>query len=123
MRLLLDTHVVIWWDQGGRLSAAAARAIRAADEVFVSAASFWEIAIKTSLGRIRTERAFEAVLTENGFIELPVLVRHVGRVASLPWHHRDPFDRLLVAQAASDRLTFVTRDRAIAPYRIPTISA
>lgn len=123
MRLLLDTLVVIWWDQGGKLSPAAARAIESADEVFVSAASFWEISIKASLGRIKTDRPFEAVLAENGFVELPVLVRHVSRVAALPLHHRDPFDRLLVCQAAADRLTLVTRDRALAPYRVPTIAA
>ena len=123
MRLLLDTHALIWWDEGSRLKKAAREAIREADQVFVSAASVWEIAIKASLGRIAPIRSLPEALEENGFEELPVLIRHTVAVQTLPWHHRDPFDRLLIAQALTDRLTLVTRDAAFQPYSLSTIPA
>ncbi len=123
MRLLLDTHVLIWWDEGRRLSPEAHRAIGAAEEVFVSAASAWEVAIKVALGRLRPTRTVAEAAGESGFTELPVTFRHAARVASLPPHHRDPFDRLLVAQAAVERLTLLTRDRAFEPYGIDLVSA
>ncbi len=123
MRLLLDTHALIWWDEGTGLNKAAQKAIRDADQVFVSAASAWEIASKASLGRIDPRRSFAEAIEENGFEELPVLVRHATAVSSLPWHHRDPFDRLLIAQAQVDRLTIVTRDPAFAAYGTPTLPA
>ena len=116
MRLLLDTHVLIWWDEGTRLKPEASRSIRDADQVFVSSATAWEIAIKTSLGRLVTKRTVAEALLENHFEELPIHIRHAAEVARLPWHHRDPFDRLLIAQARTDRLTIVTRDRAFQAY-------
>lgn len=123
MRLLLDTHALIWWDEGSGLRAAAARAIREADQVYVSAASGWEIAIKGSLGRLRTRRTAALAAEESGFEELPVRLYHTERVAALPWHHRDPFDRLLAAQALADKLTLVTRDPFFKPYGVRTLSA
>ena len=123
MRLLLDTHALIWWDEGTGLKKSAQKAIRDADQVFVSAASAWEIAIKASLGRIDPRRSFAEAIEENGFEELPVMVRHATAVSHLPWHHRDPFDRLLIAQARVDRLTIVTRDPAFAAYGTPTLPA
>ncbi len=123
MRLLLDTRVLIWWDEGASLSQRAGRAIAEANEVYVSAVSAWEIAIKSSLGRIRTTRTVSQAASDSGFTELPVTITHAERVAKLPWHHRDPFDRLLVAQAISERLTLVTRDRSLARYRIPVLAA
>ncbi len=116
MRLLLDTHVLIWWDEGTRLKPEASRSIRDADQVFVSSATAWEIAIKTSLGRLVTKRTVAEALLENHFEELPIHIRHAAEVARLPWHHRDPFDRLLIAQARTDRLTIITRDRAFQAY-------
>ena len=116
MRLLLDTHVLIWWDEGARLKPEASRAIKDADQVFVSSASAWEIAIKTSLGRLVSKRTVAEALLENHFEELPIYLRHAAEVARLPWHHRDPFDRLLIAQARTDRLTLITRDPAFKPY-------
>ena len=98
MRLLLDTHVLIWWDEGARLKPEASRAIRDADQVFV------------------TQRTVADALLENHFEELPIHLRHAAEVAHLPWHHRDPFDRLLIAQARTDHLTIVTRDPAFRPY-------
>jgi PIN domain nuclease of toxin-antitoxin system len=121
--LLLDTHVLIWWDEGRRIAGGARRAIEDADTVFVSAASAWEIAIKTGLGRLRPTRTVEQAVSESGFVELPVTFSHADRVAGLPPHHRDPFDRMLVAQAAVEELTLVTRDPVFARYAIDLIEA
>jgi PIN domain nuclease of toxin-antitoxin system len=115
--------VLIWWDEGRRLSPEAHRAIREADEVFVSAGSAWEVAIKIGLGRLRPTRTVEDATRESGFVELPITFRHATRVASLPPHHRDPFDRLLAAQAEIEGLTLVTRDPAFEPYGIPLLRA
>lgn len=123
MRLLLDTYVLIWWDEGRRLSAEARRAVGDAEEVFVSAASAWEVAIKVGLGRLRPTRTVEEAVSESGFAELPVTFRHAARVASLPLLHRDPFDRLLVAQAEVEGLTLVTREKAFDPYGINPLRA
>ncbi len=118
MRLLLDTHVLIWWDAGTGLNASTVEAIQTADQVYVSAVSGWEIAIKASLGRIETTRRVEDAVTESGFEELPVRLRHARRSAALPWHHRDPFDRMLVAQALDEGLTLVTRDAVLGAYDV-----
>lgn len=123
MRLLLDTHALIWWDSGEGLRKAAERAIRDADQVYVSAVSGWEVAIKASLGRLRTKRTVEAAVEESGFEELPVRLAHAEALARLPWHHRDPFDRMLVAQAKAEGLTLVTRDAAFRPYGVRTLAA
>lgn len=123
MNLLLDTHVLIWWDEGRRLATEARRAIADADSVYVSAASAWEIAIKTGLGRLRPIRTVEQAVDESGFLELPVTFRHAERVGKLPPHHRDPFDRLLIAQADVEELTLVTRDAVFARYGVGVIGA
>lgn len=123
MRLLLDTHVLIWWDEGARLSKRAAEAIRAADQVYVSAVSGWEIAIKASLGSIETTRDVVVAVAESGFEELPLRLSHTEALRALPRHHRDPFDRMLIAQAISEGLTLVTRDRALDDYGISLIRA
>jgi PIN domain nuclease of toxin-antitoxin system len=123
VRLLLDTRVLIWWDEGVRLSRDATTAIREADQVYVSAVTGWEIAIKTALGRLRPSRTVTEALRESGFEELPVRLRHAEALARLEAHHRDPFDRMLVAQALVEGLTLVTRDRAFAPYQVPLLPA
>jgi PIN domain nuclease of toxin-antitoxin system len=123
MNLLLDTHVLIWWDEGRKLAAEARRAITNAEAVYVSAASAWEVAIKIGLGRLRPKRTVEQAADESGFLELPVTIRHAQRVAFLPDHHRDPFDRLLVAQAELEELTLVSRDPVFERYRVKTIAA
>jgi PIN domain nuclease of toxin-antitoxin system len=123
VRLLLDTHVLIWWDAGQRLSAAAREAIREADEVYVSAASAWEVTIKASLGKITSSRTVSQATAESGFFELPVTFAHAEQLAALPALHRDPFDRLLVAQALAEDLVVVTRDAAVRQYRVTVIGA
>ncbi len=116
MRLLLDTHVLIGWDAGEALRPDAFDTIRNASEIYVSAASAWEVAIKTALGKLRSTRSLATVIAENGFVELPVMVQHAQAVATLPALHRDPFDRLLVAQAAVEGLTLLTRDPQVMAY-------
>jgi len=123
VNLLLDTHVLIRWDEGRRLSPAARRAIHEAEDVYVSAASAWEIAIKIQLGRLEPSRTVERAAAESGFLELPVTFRHAARVATLPPHHRDPFDRLLIAQAAEEGLALVSRDPALGAYGITVVPA
>ena len=118
MKLLLDTHVFLWAVSADRRLTAAARArISAAQSVYVSAASIWEIAIKARLGKIRGEAATLANAIEtSGFLELPVTSRHAAAVARLPLHHTDPFDRLLLAQAFSEPLHLLTADAALGAY-------
>lgn len=123
MNLLLDTHVLIWWDDGRRLASRARQAIEAADSVLVSAASAWEVAIKISLGRLRPTRTVAQAVEDSGFLELPILYVHAERVSTLPDLHRDPFDRMLVAQAEVESLVVVTRDPIFEAYGCRTIRA
>ncbi|MDP2793459.1 MAG: type II toxin-antitoxin system VapC family toxin [Sulfurisoma sp.] len=120
MRVLLDTHVFIWAVSDNRRLTAAARAtIRAATEVFVSAASIWEIAIKSAVGKIDADaQAMARAIDDSGFIELPVSAIHAARVATLPLlnDHKDPFDRLLVAQSMVEPLVLLTADPKVAAY-------
>jgi len=122
MRLLLDTHVVLWWQtDDARLGREARRAIATAEVVWVSAVSGWEVAIKLALGRIRLDEKFHLTVRADDFSELPVSLVHADRVAELPAHHADPFDRLLIAQAQVEGAALVTHDRAIEPYGVPVI--
>jgi len=118
LRLLLDTHVLLWAiSDPDRLSAKASAAIAAEEnEVFVSVVSPWEIAIKKSRNRIETPDDLDRGLEDSGFKLLPVLLRHTRAIESMPHHHRDPFDRMLVAQAVVDGLTLVTADRKLTRY-------
>lgn len=117
MRLLLDTHVFIWWsNDDARMTPRLRGTIRDADEVFVSLASAWEIAIKVSLGRLSFSERFDSALAINHFEPLSIEVSHTERLKSLPLLHRDPFDRMLVAQCLVDDLTFVTADSRLVPY-------
>ncbi len=116
-RLLLDTHVVLWWrGNDPRLTLTAREAIAAASLVFVSAASAWEIAVKSALGRLRLPHSFADGVAQSGFIELPVSFQHADAVELLPQHHADPFDRMLLAQAKVERLVLVTHDKRFEPY-------
>jgi PIN domain nuclease of toxin-antitoxin system len=122
VRLLLDTHVVVWWQLGSRnLKLPVRRRIEAADHVFVSVASAWEATIKAALGKLRIPASLAQAAEDSHFEELPILFRHVAVLAELPPHHRDPFDRILVAQASAEGLTIVTHDRRLEPYAVPIV--
>ena len=118
MRLLLDTHIFLWAVAGSRLlKPAARRLIEDADEVFVSAASIWEVAIKARLGKIQADpRELAAAIDASGFVELPVSAAHAAAVVKLELHHSDPFDRLLIAQALAEPLRLVTVDEVLTRY-------
>lgn len=118
MRLLLDTHLFLWaMANDSRLPTAARQLMEEADEVNVSAASIWEIAIKARIGKLKADAGHLAENIEaSGFVALPVTARHAAGVAHLPDHHTDPFDRLLVAQATAEPLILLTVDRQLAAY-------
>lgn len=124
MRLLLDTHVFLWWaDDNPALSGPAKQAIGdEANDCFISVVSCWEMAIKASLGKLRLSQSVERFVAEqvadNGFQLLPVNFRHVAAVEGLPFHHRDPFDRLLVTQTLAEDLVLVTADSLMSKYGI-----
>jgi PIN domain nuclease of toxin-antitoxin system len=118
VNLLLDTHVFIWSvDDDSKLSAAAWSMIEEADAVYVSSASIWEATIKYQLGKLKVapDRLIDAV-APSGFLELSISLRHAAAVAHLPPIHRDPFDRLLLAQAISEPLHFLTADDKLTQY-------
>jgi PIN domain nuclease of toxin-antitoxin system len=119
VRLLLDTHVLLWWLADDRQLGKDARATISSvnHQVLVSAASVWEIAIKAGLGRIEIELDdLGDAIVKSGFEPLPISVQHAVRVGQLPRVHRDPFDRMLVAQASLEELRLVTHDRVFARY-------
>jgi PIN domain nuclease of toxin-antitoxin system len=116
MRLLLGTHIALW-ALAGSLGKATARRIAEADAVYVSAASLWEVAIKHALGKIKLALAdLPMSLTASGFRQLPVTRQHSIELRNLPLLHKDPFDRLLVAQAMSEPLHLLTSDPSLAAY-------
>jgi PIN domain nuclease of toxin-antitoxin system len=122
VKLLLDTHVVLWWQRDDRrLNRVAREAIATADIVWVSAVSAWEAAIKTGRGRLRLTEPFGVLVSADDFTELPMRLAHADRLQSLPPHHADPFDRMLVAQALAERATLVSSDRLLEPYGAPMI--
>jgi PIN domain nuclease of toxin-antitoxin system len=124
MKLLLDTHLLLWAaGQPNRLSAAALKLIdNSANELLFSAASIWEVAIKRGLGRNDFQadpRLLRRGLLDNGYSELPILSDHVVAIDSLPPIHKDPFDRVLAAQAAVEGITLLTADFVVAQYPGP----
>lgn len=122
MKLLLDTHVALWWQgESPRLCRPARRAIAAADVVWVSSASGWETAIKVANGRLRLREPFGVMMIADDFTELPVTLKHAEEFERLARYHRDPFDRLLIAQARVEGATIVTHDRAFEAYGTPVI--
>ncbi len=124
MNLLLDTQAVLWWrTRDPRLGSEAREAIGAAELVFVSAVSAWEVAIKASLGKLRLPEPFASGVEDSGFLQLPVTFDHAAAVAALPLRHRDPFNRLLVAQARREKLALVTSDRRMGEYDVPIVWA
>lgn len=122
-RLLVDSHVLLWHVlDDSRLGPAPTAAIEADDaEVSVSVASLWEIAIKSALGKLRAPDDLPERVEQLGFELLPVTPEHAWRVRSLPLHHRDPFDRLLIAQAQLERLPILTADPAFGEYDVSVV--
>ncbi|TCC41913.1 type II toxin-antitoxin system VapC family toxin [Kribbella speibonae] len=123
-RLLLDTHVLLWWLQDvGDLSDDLKDRIDTEFEVYVSAATRWELSIKAAAGQIDLPEELGDVVEDSGLSELPIRTSHAELAGQLPAIHRDPFDRMLVAQALVERLTLVTRDRFIQKYDVPILEA
>jgi len=117
VKLILDTHVILWWQRDDRrLKPAARRAIADAEIVWVSSVSAWEVAIKVALGRLRLTEPFGVLIAADNFTELPLTLAHAEALAGLPPHHADSFDRVLIAQARVQGAALVTHDRALAPY-------
>jgi PIN domain nuclease of toxin-antitoxin system len=123
LRLILDTHILLWWwDDSSKLSGALRDLIADPDhEVFVSAVSIAEIAVKKSIGRLVVDDDFAEGIGRDGFVELSLAATHGGRLASLPLLHRDPFDRMLVAQAQVEGATLVTVDGMVQQYDVQTL--
>ena len=118
MKILLDTHLILWWLSNSPLLPDKARELIGDPEntVFVSSVSVWEIWLKESLGKLRLPPDFEQKLGVASFESLPLTAAQARQAAWLPWHHRDPFDRMLVAQAKEANLIFLTADEAISAY-------
>jgi len=124
MRLLLDTHSWLWFVLGDASLSAAARTLieDPGNAKFVSPASYWEIAIKISIGKYVLPLPYEKFIRNavhgQGFLVLPILASHTAGLCSMPLHHRDPFDRLLVAQALAEGMPLVSADQALDPYGV-----
>lgn len=119
MRLLLDTHVVLWWlDDSPELSGDIKDLLDTEPAVYVSAVSAWEIAIKQSLGKLDGPEDLAERVRDSQFTSLPITAGHGVRAGRLPVHHRDPFDRILVAQAQTEGMTLLTRDKWIPQYDV-----
>jgi PIN domain nuclease of toxin-antitoxin system len=125
VRLLLDTHALLWWLGDDAGLGARARSVMgdAANETFVSALSLAEIAIKQSIGKLRAPFISDDLIVEQGMTPLGFTPRHARKLLELPLHHRDPFDRMLIAQALEDGLTIVTTDSRFGPYGVPVLAA
>lgn len=120
MRILLDTHIYLWWlTDSPRLSASAKDTIKNATAVYISSASIWEVGIKIAAGKLEAniEELIENI-QPNGFIELPISANHAKQAAQLPDIHRDPFDRMLVAQSLCEPLRLLTADAQVAKYSV-----
>ena len=124
-RLLIDTHVFLWWLADAPQLGRQARALiaKAENQVFVSAATGWEIAIKKAMGRLVAPDDLDGIVEEEGFDKLPISFFHGERAGELPPLHRDPFDRMLIAQAQTEGLELVTADKMIPRYPVKTIDA
>jgi PIN domain nuclease of toxin-antitoxin system len=123
VRLLLDTHIVIWWNSRSDLIAGPLRRAIAdpSNDIFASAASVWEIGIKRAIGKLDFTHPIVPALVAHHFQLLPITGEHAEHAAELPRHHADPFDRVLVAQAALEGMVLGTHDVKIRPYAVPTL--
>ena len=118
MRYLLDTHIFLWWLKGDkRLGRKTKEIIRNShNEIFISVVSTWEMSIKQKVGKLSLKASVGEYFEQSGFLILDVVLDHILALEKLPFHHQDPFDRLLVAQARAENLVFVTDDRKIKQY-------
>lgn len=122
MSVLLDTHALLWWLAGDPLSDEAIEQIADPSTlVAVSAVSIWEAGLKSALGKLEMPERLDHAAIEEGFEPLAVTFEHAERVGRLPWHHRDPFDRMLVAQAQVEELAIASRDSAFDDYDVPVL--
>jgi len=123
-RVLLDSHVLVWWLGDSRdLGPTTRTAITEAESVFISAVTPWELRIKAALGRLDLPGDLLGILAEEGFEALTISLEHGARAAALPWHHRDPFDRMLIAQAVAEDLVLVTADAQLTAYDVRLLPA
>lgn len=120
MNLLLDTHIFLWWMANDKqLSAPTKKLISDVDNlIFVSSVTAWEIAIKKQLGKLQAPEDIAYAVSQCGFYELPIEIAHATAVGDLVAHHKDPFDRLLIAQARCERLTILTHDNLFKQYDV-----
>ena len=125
MNLLLDTHVLLWWlDDHPNLTSRTKTSIADGQNlIFISAAVIWEIQIKHAIGKLIIPANFRKVLDQENFEFLDIIVEHAFAIADLPLHHRDPFDRILIAQAKVEGMTIVTHDKHFKKYKISIINA
>lgn len=126
MRILLDTHAVVWYLDGNERLLPNHRhlIVDSKNDVFVSTATLWELAIKISIGKLETPKSLSeilATLQKQGFDILPIMPGHTLQVTALPFHHRDPFDRMLIAQALVEHLSLVTYDDAFKSYGVKVL--
>ena len=126
MKVLLDTHVLLWFLNGDKkLSKQQNEFIESSKNLkFVSIASLWEISIKLSLNKLRLPldlKSFIQLIDQNGFLILPIELEHIIAISDLEFIHRDPFDRILIAQSLAEKLTLLTNDEDIVKYRVKTI--
>jgi PIN domain nuclease of toxin-antitoxin system len=123
VRLILDTHAALWWLSGDERfgTAAEEQLTDATNQVLLSAAVVWEVAIKRALGKLSAPDDLADTLVAGGARPLPIGLEHAAAVEQLPWHHRDPFDRLLVAQAMIERAALVSADEALRAYEVPVV--
>ena len=120
MSYLLDTHVLLWWLADDPALSSNARKVIASgsNRVCVSAVTIWEIVIKQALGKLEIPREFRAIIGEQGFEALPVTWDHAFEVTNLPDHHRDPFDRILIAQSRVEKMTLISQDTIVRRYDV-----
>lgn len=120
MNLILDTHIILWWlDNNEKLPEKYFRLITDSNNIcFISSAVIWEISIKSGLGKLEIPGNFTEILQQEGFSELPVSWEHAAMVRQLPFHHKDPFDRLIIAQTIIEDFTLLTVDKIIPEYGV-----
>ncbi|WP_448547614.1 type II toxin-antitoxin system VapC family toxin [Thalassotalea fusca] len=124
-RVLLDTHALLWWLEDNPKLGPTARSViaDAKNEIYVSAVTTWEISIKRSIGKLIAPEDMESIVEEEGFTSLPISLFHGDQAGQLPDYHKDPFDRMLIAQAQAEGLVIITCDEKYPPYKVRLMNA